>query len=49
MLKVGYCHYELGQYQQASAQLNRVVQQYPESTAARLAAQRLDRMKSEGR
>jgi tol-pal system protein YbgF len=49
MLKVGYCHYELGQYQQASAQLSRVVQQYPESTAARLAAQRLDRMKSEGR
>jgi tol-pal system protein YbgF len=49
MLKVGYCHYELGQYQQASAQLNRVVEQYPESTAARLAAQRLDRMKSEGR
>ena len=49
MLKVGYCHYELGQYPQARAELNRVLEQYPESTAARLAGQRLDRMKSEGR
>lgn len=49
MLKVGYCHYELGQFPQAKTELTRVVDQYPESTAARLAAQRLDRMSSEGR
>lgn len=49
LLKVGYCHYELGQYDTARNDLTRVVQDYPESTAARLAGQRLDRMKSEGR
>lgn len=48
LLKVGYCHYELGQYDKARNDLTRVVQEYPESTAARLAGQRLDRMKSEG-
>lgn len=48
LLKVGYCHYELGQYDTARSDLTRVVQDYPESTAARLAGQRLDRMKSEG-
>ena len=48
LLKVGYCQYELGQYADARAELARVVQNYPESTAARLAGQRLDRMKSEG-
>jgi len=48
LLKVGYCLYELGQYDKARAELTRVVQNYPESTAARLAGQRLDRMKSEG-
>lgn len=48
MLKVGYCLYELGQYDKARAELTQVVQKYPESTAARLAGQRLDRMKSEG-
>ncbi len=49
LLKVGYCLYELGQYDKARAELTQVVQKYPESTAARLAGQRLDRMKSEGR
>jgi tol-pal system protein YbgF len=49
LLKVGYCQYELEQYPQARAALEQVVQAYPESTAARLSAQRLDRMKSEGR
>ncbi len=48
LLKVGYCQYELGQYDKARADLAGVVQKYPESTAARLAGQRLDRMKSEG-
>jgi tol-pal system protein YbgF len=49
LLKVGYCRYELGQYGPAREALTSVVEQYPESTAARLAGQRLDRMKAEGR
>ena len=49
LLKVGYCQYELEKYPQARAALERVVRAYPESTAARLSAQRLDRMQSEGR
>lgn len=46
-LKVGYCHYELKNWDAARAALVTVAKDYPETTAARLANQRLDRMKSE--
>ncbi len=48
LLKVGYCNYELKQYEAARKALNRVVQDYKETTAARLATQRLQQMAAEG-
>ncbi len=48
LLKVGYCHYELEDWGAARAALSTVAADYPETTAARLANQRLDRMKGEG-
>ncbi len=48
LLKVGYCNYELKQMDQARAALQKVVHDYPDTTAARLAQQRLDRMTQEG-
>ncbi len=48
LLKIGFCNYELQQWQDARSALNRVVAEYPDSTAARLANQRLQRMNSEG-
>jgi tol-pal system protein YbgF len=44
LLKVGYCNYELKQFDQARAALERVMREYPDTTAARLASQRLDRL-----
>lgn len=41
LLKVGYCQYELKQWDQARATLNQVRQQYPESQESRLAEGRL--------
>jgi len=49
LLKIGYCNYELKRNADAKASLSEVVARFPETTAARLAAQRLDRMKTEGR
>lgn len=49
MLKIGYAQYELQQWQDARATLTEIGQRYPQSTAARLAENRLQRMKSEGR
>jgi tol-pal system protein YbgF len=49
LLKIGFCQYELGAYQEARAALERVVERFPESSAARLANERLDRMRREGR
>jgi tol-pal system protein YbgF len=49
LLKVGFSQYELQRYSDARASLENVVQQYPDTTAARLASQRLDRMRSERR
>lgn len=49
LLKIGYSQYELGQYDAARRTLSQVVERYPDTTAARLAAQRLTRMDSEGR
>jgi tol-pal system protein YbgF len=48
LLKMGYCNYELERWGDARAALGRVQADYPETTAARLAEQRLKRMESEG-
>jgi tol-pal system protein YbgF len=48
LLKMGYCSYELEQWDDARTSLKRVQAEYPETTAARLAGQRLDRMDEEG-
>jgi tol-pal system protein YbgF len=48
LLKIGYCNYELGQWSQAKSALTQVGQRFPDSTAARLASQRLDKIKAEG-
>lgn len=48
LLKMGYCSYELEQWDDARASLRRVQTEYPETTAARLAGQRLQRMEEEG-
>ncbi len=49
LLKIGYAQYELQQWGEARATLTEIGQRYPQSTAARLAENRLQRMKSEGR
>lgn len=48
LLKMGYCNYELKRWSDARGALARVQSEYPETTAARLAEQRLKRMESEG-
>ncbi len=48
LLKVGYCNYELRRWGSARDSLRRVQAEYPETTAARLAARRLERMEEEG-
>lgn len=48
LLKIGYCNYEMKNWAEARASLDQVVRQYADTTAARLAGQRLDKMKSEG-
>ncbi|MCF6236466.1 MAG: tol-pal system protein YbgF [Gammaproteobacteria bacterium] len=49
LLKVGYAHYELEEWPQARTFLEKLVTQFPESSAARLAENRLKRMEEEGR
>lgn len=48
LLKMGYCNYELGRWDQARAALSRVQREFADTTAARLAEQRLTRMSEEG-
>jgi len=48
MLKVGFCNYELKRWADARAALEEVVARFPDTTAARLAGQRLEKMRSEG-
>ncbi len=48
LLKMGYCNYELERWDAARAALDQVRADYPETTAARLASQRLQRMDGEG-
>lgn len=49
LLKIGYCNYELKNWAEARSALDQVVKQYAETTAARLASQRLAKMDGEGR
>ncbi len=49
LLKIGYCNYELENWAEARAALVRVEAEYSDTTAARLASQRLSRMRSENR
>ncbi|MCK6370791.1 MAG: tol-pal system protein YbgF [Gammaproteobacteria bacterium] len=48
LLKIGYCNYEMKRYDAARKALSTVVADYQETTAARLAGQRLEVMASEG-
>ncbi|MBU1190755.1 MAG: tol-pal system protein YbgF [Gammaproteobacteria bacterium] len=48
-LKMGYIHYEMGNWKAAREQLETLVQLHPDSTAARLASERLQRMSREKR
>ena len=48
LLKIGYSNYELKRWDAAGDALRRVSDEFPESTAARLAGQRLQRMLDEG-
>jgi tol-pal system protein YbgF len=48
LLKMGYCNYELKRWDAARDALQRVQREFPDTTAARLADQRLDRMREEG-
>lgn len=48
LLKIGYCNYELKRFDAARKALKSVSTSYPETTAARLANERLERMKTEG-
>ncbi|OOG25618.1 tol-pal system protein YbgF [Thioalkalivibrio denitrificans] len=49
MLKLGFTHYELSQWQEAREALEQVVADHQGSAVARLAEQRLRRMRDEGR
>ncbi len=44
MLKIGYCQMELGDKGAARTSLQQVMRQFPDTTAARLASQRLDQL-----
>jgi tol-pal system protein YbgF len=49
LLKIGYCNYELKNYAEARSALGQVVSRFGDTTAARLAGQRLTKMEGEGR
>lgn len=49
LLKIGYVNYELKNWTEARSALSQVVQRFGDTTAARLAGQRLAKMDSEGR
>jgi tol-pal system protein YbgF len=48
MLKIGYIQYDQGDWQRARRNLQDVVSKFPDSTEARLARNRLERMAQEG-
>jgi len=47
LLKIGFCDYELKQFSAARATLAQVTAKYPDTPAANLARQRLDKMNAE--
>jgi tol-pal system protein YbgF len=47
LLKIGFCNYELQQWDAARDALTRVAREFPDTTAARLASQRLERLVQE--
>jgi tol-pal system protein YbgF len=47
LLKIGYCQYELKEWDVAKETLSKVVAQFPDTQAGRLAQQRLDKMATE--
>lgn len=49
LLKIGYCNYELKNFSEARSALGQVVSRFGDTTAARLASQRLAKMDAEGR
>ena len=49
LLKVGHTYYELADWSKARETLNQVITRYPNTPEARLAEQRLAKMKKEGR
>ena len=49
MLKIGFIHYELTEWDKARNVLNHITSRYPKTTASRLAENRLQKMKVEGR
>ena len=49
LLKIGFCQYELEEWVDARLTLGRVQGEFPDSSAARLAEQRIERMDSEDR
>ena len=48
MLKMGYSHYELKDWKAAAQMLGQVVRRFPGASTAKLAQERLERMKQEG-
>jgi tol-pal system protein YbgF len=48
LLKIGYCYYEMGQLDEASVRLEKLKQEHPGTTAARLAEERLKKIALEG-
>jgi len=48
MLKVGYCQVDLGRRDAARTVLQQLMRQFPDTTAARLASQRLEKLSQEG-
>jgi tol-pal system protein YbgF len=48
LLKIGYCEYELKNWSQAKTALNRVTREFGDTSSAKLAAQRLAKIESEG-
>jgi len=47
LLKIGYCQYELKQWDQAKATLSQVATKFADTPAGHLAQQRLDKMAAE--
>jgi tol-pal system protein YbgF len=48
LLKIGYCEYELKNWGQSKTALNRVTREFGDTPSAKLAAQRLAKIESEG-